>query len=656
MNVTELARHLRVSPQELRDTLPRIGFDIGQRAIKIDQRLAQRIIKEWPRLVRELKNREERERRQEEAVAAARAEQRVAKIGSVVTIKDLANGFGLPVNRILAELMKNGIFASLNEKIDADTAMIIGSELGIEVVVENAADNKNDEVDLLEESRRNQGDQDGLEVRPPVIVVMGHVDHGKTKLLDAIRTTDVVATEAGGITQHIGAYQITRKGKVVTFIDTPGHEAFTAMRKRGARVADLAILVVAADDGVKPQTVEAYRIIEEAKIPFVVAINKIDKPEANIEKAKQELANQLNLLPEDWGGKVVTCPISAKQRLGIEDLLDTILLLADLEESNRLANPGLEAIGTIVESHVNKSEGPVATVLVQNGTLKIGDTLICNEQYYGHVRALKNYRGQNIEQAGPSTPVKIIGLKATPEIGDVVRVGQADRSNKVKAAAKGHNQAITRVQDNGSFGGKTINLIVKTDVFGSGEAIEESLLKLNNEEVAVRIIHRSLGNITEGDITRAEANQARVIGFNVKASAQVEDLARGKEVVIEQYEIIYDLINKIKKEMQDLMQPEIKRVDLGRLKVLAVFRFEGDGQVVGGKVLDGSIKADCQLEIVRNKEIVGQGKLLKLQSGRQDVSEILVDQEGGLQVGSQTIVEVGDILQAYREDKLFKKM
>lgn len=656
MNVTELARHLRVSPQELRDTLPRIGFDIGQRAIKIDQRLAQRIIKEWPRLVRELKNREERERRQEEAVAAARAEQRVAKIGSVVTIKDLANSFGLPVNRILVELMKNGIFAALNERIDADTAIIIGSELGIEVVVENAADNKNNEVDLLEESRRNQGDQDSLEVRPPVIVVMGHVDHGKTKLLDAIRTTDVVATEAGGITQHIGAYQITRKGKVVTFIDTPGHEAFTAMRKRGVRVADLAILVVAADDGVKPQTVEAYRIIEEAKIPFIVAINKIDKPEANIEKAKQELANQLNLLPEDWGGKVVTCPISAKQRLGIEDLLDTILLLADLEENNRLANPKLEAIGTIVESHVNKSEGPVATVLVQNGTLKISDTLICNEQYYGHVRALKNYRGQSIEQAGPSTPIKIIGLKATPEIGDIVRVGQADRSNKVKTAAKGHNQAITRVQDNGLFGGKTINLIVKTDVFGSGEAIEESLLKLNNEEVAVRIIHRSLGNITEGDIIRAEANQARVIGFNVKASAQVEDLARGKEVVIEQYEIIYDLINKIKKEMQNLMQPEIKRVDLGRLKVLAVFRFESDGQVVGGKVLDGSIKVDCQLEIVRNKEIIGQGKLLKLQSGRQDVSEILVDQEGGLQVDSQTIVEVGDILQAYREDKLFKKM
>jgi len=656
MNVTELARHLRVSPQELRDMLPRIGFDIGQRAIKIDQRLAQRIIREWPRLVRELKNREERERQQEEAVAIARAEQRVAKIGSVVTIKDLANAFGLPVNRILAELMKNGIFASLNEKIDADTAMIIGSELGIEVVVENEAANKKSDVDLLEEVKQTQAKQGGLSVRPPVIVVMGHVDHGKTKLLDAIRTTDVVATEAGGITQHIGAYQITRKGKVVTFIDTPGHEAFTAMRKRGAKVADLAILVVAADDGVKPQTVEAYRIIEEAKIPFVVAINKIDKPEANIEKAKQELANQLNLLPEDWGGKIVICPISAKQGLGIEDLLDTILLLADMEEGSRMANPASEAIGTIVESHVNKSEGPVATVLVQNGTLRVGDTLICNDQYYGRVRALKNYRGQAIEEAGPSTPVKIIGLKATPEIGDVVRVGQAERSNKVKIAAKGHNQAITRIQDNNSFNGKTVNLIVKTDVFGSGEAIEESLLKLNNEEVAVRIIHRSLGNITEGDIVRAEANQARIIGFNVRISAPVEDLAREKGVVIEKYQIIYDLINKVKKEMQDLMQPEIKRVDLGRMKLLAIFRHDGDDQVVGGKVLDGSIKSESLVDVIRGKELIGHGKLLKLQSGKQDVNEISVDQEGGLQVNSQTVLEVGDILQAYREDKIFKKM
>lgn len=654
MNVTELARHLRVSPQELRDTLPKIGFDIGQRAIKIDQRLAQRIIKEWPRLVRELKNREERERRQEEAIAAARAEKRTAKISSIVTIKDLANVFNLPVNRILTELMKNGIFASLNEKIDADTAMIIGSELGIEVVVDN--EDQNQEVDIIATIKQEQADQEGLEVRSPVIVVMGHVDHGKTKLLDAIRTTDVVATEAGGITQHIGAYQITRKDKKVTFIDTPGHEAFTAMRKRGAKVADLAILVVAADDGIKPQTVEAYRIIEEAKIPFVVAVNKIDKPEANLEKVKQELASQLNLLAEDWGGKVVICPISARDGIGIEELLDTILLLADLEENNRLANPKAEAVGTIIESHVNKSEGPVATVLVQNGTLRIGDTLICNDQYYGHVRALKNYRGLNIEEAGPSTPVKIIGLKATPEIGDVVKVGEADRSNKVKAIAKGQNQAITRIQDNGSFNGQTINLIIKSDVFGSGEAIEESLLKLNNEEVAVRIIHRSLGNIAEGDINRAEANQAKVIGFNVKTTPQVEDLARGKNVKIEKYQIIYDLIDDIRKEMQDLMKPEIRRTDLGRIKLLAVFKQNGREQIVGGRVLDGSVEMNTLFELIREKENIGAGKLVKLQSGKLDVKEVQENQECGLQIESDETLLAGDILKVYREDKIFKKM
>jgi len=336
--------------------------------------------------------------------------------------------------------------------------------------------------------------------------------------------------------------------------------------------------------------------------------------------------------------------------------VDTILLLADIEENNRLANPKTDAVGTIIESHVDKSEGPVATVLVQNGTLRIGDDLICNDQYYGHVRALKNYRGLSIEEAGPSTPVKIIGLKATPEIGDVVKVGQADRSNKVKTIAKGQNQAITRIQDGNSFTGQTINLIIKTDVFGSGEAIEESLLKLNNEEVAVRIIHRSLGNIAEGDITRAEANQAKVIGFNVKTTAQVEDLAREKNVTIEKYQIIYDLIDDIRKEMQSLMKPEIRRTDLGRVKLLAVFKQEGAEQIVGGRVLDGSIQSDCLFELIREKENVGEGKLIKLQSGKLDVKEVQENQECGLQINSDDVLMVGDILKVYREDKIFKKM
>jgi len=655
MNITELARRLRVSPQELKDTLPKIGFDIGQRAIKIDQYLAQRIIREWPRLTRELKNREERERQQEEVVANARAEKRVAKIGAVITVKDLAVSFGLPVNYILAELMKNGIFASLNEKIDIDTATIIGSELGIEVVPASGQVIDNNEISLSE-TREKISNSNNLIVRPPVIVVMGHVDHGKTKLLDAIRLTDVVATEAGGITQHIGAYQITRKDRIVTFVDTPGHEAFTAMRKRGARVADLAILVVAADDGIKPQTIEAYRIIQENKMPFIVAINKIDKAEANIEKVKQELANELGLVPEEWGGKTTICLVSAKYSQGIDELLDTILLLADINAEDRLADPLAEAVGTIIESHVDKSEGPVATILVHNGTLRVGDNLMCNQQYYGKVRALKNYRGQSIKDAGPSTPVKVIGLKATPEIGDVVKVELLERGDKTRTVAKKQNQAITKIQDNNSFQGTVINLLIKTDVYGSGEAIEDSLLKLNNEEIAVRIIYRGLGNITEGDVIRAAANQARIIGFNVGVSAQVEDLAREKEVVIERYQIIYDLINKVRQDMQALMKPEIRRIDLGQVKILAIFKQGGAVQIVGGKVIEGNISRDNLLEIIRNGETIGQGKLTQLQAGRQEVKEVAINQECGLQIESPNALNVGDILQIYREEQIFKKV
>ena len=655
MNITELARRLRVSPKELKDTLPKIGFDIGQRAIKIDQYLAQRIIREWPRLTRELKNREERERQQEEVVANARAEKRVAKIGAVITVKDLAVSFGLPVNYILAELMKNGIFASLNEKIDIDTATIIGSELGIEVVPASGQVIDNNEISLSE-TREKISNSNNLIVRPPVIVVMGHVDHGKTKLLDAIRLTDVVATEAGGITQHIGAYQITRKDRIVTFVDTPGHEAFTAMRKRGARVADLAILVVAADDGIKPQTIEAYRIIQENKMPFIVAINKIDKAEANIEKVKQELANELGLVPEEWGGKTTICLVSAKYSQGIDELLDTILLLADINAEDRLADPLAEAVGTIIESHVDKSEGPVATILVHNGTLRVGDNLMCNQQYYGKVRALKNYRGQSIKDAGPSTPVKVIGLKATPEIGDVVKVELLERGDKTRTVAKKQNQAITKIQDNNSFQGTVINLLIKTDVYGSGEAIEDSLLKLNNEEIAVRIIYRGLGNITEGDVIRAAANQARIIGFNVGVSAQVEDLAREKEVVIERYQIIYDLINKVRQDMQALMKPEIRRIDLGQVKILAIFKQGGAVQIVGGKVIEGNISRDNLLEIIRNGETIGQGKLTQLQAGRQEVKDVAINQECGLQIESPNALNVGDILQIYREEQIFKKV
>jgi len=331
-------------------------------------------------------------------------------------------------------------------------------------------------------------------------------------------------------------------------------------------------------------------------------------------------------------------------------------LLADINAEDRLADPLAEAVGTIIESHVDKSEGPVATILVHNGTLRVGDNLMCNQQYYGKVRALKNYRGQSIKDAGPSTPVKVIGLKATPEIGDVVKVELIERGDKTRTVAKKQNQAITKIQDNNSFQGTAINLLIKTDVYGSGEAIEDSLLKLNNEEIAVRIIYRGLGNITEGDVIRAAANQARIIGFNVGVSAQVEDLAREKEVVIERYQIIYDLINKVRQDMQALMKPEIRRIDLGQVKILAIFKQGGAVQIVGGKVIEGNISRDNLLEIIRNGETIGQGKLTQLQAGRQEVKDVAINQECGLQIESPNVLNVGDILQIYREEQIFKKV
>ncbi|MBU2007558.1 translation initiation factor IF-2 N-terminal domain-containing protein [Patescibacteria group bacterium] len=441
MNVTELARILKVLTQELRDKLPLIGFDIGQKAIKIDNVTAQKIIREWPILIKQLEAKQQAEKKQEVATATGVTEKPKIKIPKFITVRDFSITTGLPINKILSELMKNGIFSSLNEKIDFDTAAIIGQDLGLNIVQAEENEEKDQgESDILKQIL-NQENQVDLISRAPIIVVMGHVDHGKTKLLDAIRQTDVVASEAGGITQHIGAYQIVHKNKPITFIDTPGHEAFTAMRNRGAKIADIAILVIAADDGIKPQTVEAYRIIEAAKIPFIVAINKIDKQEANIDMVKRELGEQLNIIPEDWGGKTVCLPISAKNNIGISELLDMLLLISDVEEKNIKANPKASASGTIIESHIDRGQGSVATVLIQNGTLKIGDSMIFNGLFYGKVRALENYIGKNVEQAPPSIPVKIIGLKIAPEVGDIMQIGQGKKIKTSKIFSRANEAA-----------------------------------------------------------------------------------------------------------------------------------------------------------------------------------------------------------------------
>ncbi|MDP2736640.1 MAG: translation initiation factor IF-2 [bacterium] len=652
MNITELARILKVVTQELRDKLPLMGFDIGQKAIKVDNVTAQRIIREWPILIKQLAAKEQAAKKEETANPAVITEKKEIKIPSFISVRDFSNITDYPINKILSELMKNGIFSSLNEKIDFDTAAIIGADFGLNIVPaeESETKNENKSDDTLKQvlSQENQID---LITRAPIIVVMGHVDHGKTKLLDAIRKTDVVAGEAGGITQHIGAYQIMHKDKPITFIDTPGHEAFTAMRNRGARIADIAILVVAADDGVKPQTVEAFRIIEAAKIPLVVAINKIDKPEANIDMVKRELGEQLNIVPEDWGGKTVCLPISAKNNLGLSELLDMLLLTAEMEAKNIQANPSASASGTIIESHIDRGQGPVATILIQNGTLRVGDPMTFNGMSYGKVRALEDYTGKNVKEALPSMPVKIIGLKMAPVVGDIMQIGQGEKIKASKIFSRSSEKAKPAEEKKAAADVKNINILIKSDVLGSGEAIEGSLAKIDQEEVKINIIAKGLGNITEGDIERAHGSKAKILGFNVKLTPQAEKLARENNVEIKGYKIIYELINDLKAEVDSLIVSKMVRADLGRMKVLAIFRTEKSSQIVGGKVLDGKIEANASIEVMRDKQIMAEGKLAKLQIAKQDVSVVDVNQECGINFEGKPVIQVDDILQFYKMEK-----
>lgn len=657
MNITELARILRISPQELRDLLPQMGFAIGQKAIKVDNNTAKKIMREWPSLRREWEQRKAAEmvKKQNEVLPK---EVKTIHIPNVITVRSYAELAGIPVNRVLAELMKNGVFTSINEKIDFDTAAIVGANLNLDVqeATENLETESKEDKKLetiLAEEKKND-----LQNRPPVIVVMGHVDHGKTRLLDYIRSANVVAGEAGGITQHIGAYQIVRNGEAITFIDTPGHEAFTAMRSRGAKVADIAILVVAADDGVKQQTIEAFRIIEAAKIPYLVAINKIDKEAADINRVKQELSTQLNITPEDWGGKIICSPISALEGTGINEMLDMVLLLSETESSNLRANPDSAAAGTVVESNVDKTVGPLATLLVQNGTLRIGDQLCFNGVVYGKVKSLKDYKGEEVESAGPSMPVKILGLKISPAVGDILTVGEGEKVkfSKIRANVQSGTANVTSSDESKDENIPKVNVILKTDFLGSAEAIEESLMKLNNEKVKVKVISRGLGYITEGDIKRAEDSGAKVLGFNVKMTPAIEILARERQVTIKMYSIIYDLIKYVKEEMQLLVKPEINRIDLGRLKILAVFRTEAESQIVGGKVLDGVVRNNSFVDVKRGDDFIVSGNITQLQAGKQDVKEVEQDVECGVKYEGKPLIMEGDILCFYQEEKIIDKI
>ncbi len=662
MNITELARRLRVAPNVLLELLPKMGFDIGKRAIKVDPRTAQRIIREWKIKIADL----ERQQQQEKAKAEKlqRMEQQTAPIilPAFIVVREFAERLSLPVTSVIKELMRQGILATVNEMIDYETASIIAQDLGFRTQAEeetkSSVEKELEKLTSVAPVARGAVDEAGLQPRPPVVVVMGHIDHGKTKLLDAIRKTHVMEHEHGGITQHIGAYHIELRDRGITFIDTPGHEAFMSMRARGARIADIAILVVAADDGVKPQTLEAIQIIKGAELPMVVAINKIDKPDANIDKTKKELADH-GVLSEEWGGKIPTVPISAKDGKGITELLEMILLVADLSQDKLRATPGAEARGTIIESRIDKREGVVATILVQDGTLRRNDPLVINGMLYGKVRLMRDDRGEVLESAGPSSPVRILGFKVAPTVGDIVEATQVserlEKANQTTDRSKQLLDAFARVGSREpSASGKThvIPLVIKADVLGSLEAILSEIQKLEHAEVALQVIGRGLGALTDADIIRARDTGALAIGFNVNALPTAQHLAREEKVPIRSYTVIYQLLDDLKLEMESKLAPEIKKIPLGTIHVIKCFTHTGRLYTVGARVMEGRVVPKDVVDILRAGVSIGRGTVAGLQKGKEATKEVGSGQECGIRVDTRVEVMEGDQLIPYREEKV----
>ncbi|MEI7512700.1 MAG: translation initiation factor IF-2 [Candidatus Uhrbacteria bacterium] len=668
MNVTELARRLRITPQQLLAKLPELGFDIGARAIKVDDRTADQIYKKWLENARRERLREQLVRQNAVGERPVGAPKMDIKLPAVISVRDFAGKMELPVTRVIQQLMKAGILASQNERIDYTTASIIADELGFKVTPESADEKEMEKTlqseDRLKEIMTTQGSTN-LQERAPVVVVMGHVDHGKTRTLDAIRKTNVMEGESGGITQHIGAYQVENKGKKLTFIDTPGHEAFTVMRSRGAKVADVAILVVAADDGVQPQTKEAINIIQAAKLPFVVALNKIDKSDADPNRVMGQLA-ECGVTVEEWGGKTPMARISAKTGQGVEDLLDLILLVVEVERENIMSNPDAHAAGTVIESHVDKGEGPVATAIIQNGTLHRNDWLGIAGTAYGRVRMMRDWNGKALEVAVPGTPVKILGFKIAPAVGDILEVPEDPKSleqNKQKNTKRQVVETMTATKqqpveaEEGAVKKVMLNVVLKTDVLGSLEAILGMLEKVKHEMVGVEVIQKGLGNVTESDVERAaNAKPSVVYGFSVMTPMPVAASARDKNVEVKNYKIIYDLFDDVVARLNALLPQEKIITELGSGEVAAIFRTEPNRMVVGMRVKTGKLAAEARVRIFRNDEIIGDGIIETLQNGKSTAKEVSAGIECGLSYKGKIKLMAGDRLDAYTEESKARKI
>jgi translation initiation factor IF-2 len=577
------------------------------------------------------------------------------ELPSSIVIRDLAQQIGKSPIEIIKKLMTNGVMATINQPVDFDTAAIVVAEYGFEAVLEAVEEVKKEETGEVPLWRQLIAKEDSaaLKNRAPVVTILGHVDHGKTSLLDVIRSEHVAEGEAGGITQHIGAYQAEQKGRLITFLDTPGHAAFTSMRARGAQGADIVILVVAADDGVMPQTREAIAHAKAARVPIIVALNKIDKPNANPERVKQQLA-ELELVPDEWGGSTMIIPVSAKQRQGIDDLLEAALLVADNTEIR--ANPNGKVIGTVIEAELDKSKGTIATLLVQNGTLQAGDLVVAGT-FYGKLRALSDYKGKPVKKAGPSTPVAVMGLNGVPSAGDVFQVVDSEKeardivNGRLDAAKARTNEKKVSLEDvfaNFKAGeAKDLNLIIKADVQGSLEPVVGELEKLGKGEIGLKILHAETGNIGENDVMLASASHAIIIGFNVQADVAARRLAEKEGVSIRLYEIIYRMTEDIEKALKGMLEPEIVERVLGHAQVLAVFSASKLGKVAGCKVLDGELRRNARIRLTRGADTLYEGELASLRHEKEDVREVRTGFECGVGFKNFSNIQVGDQLVCY---------
>lgn len=676
IRVYELAKELNISSKDLIELLmDEFNIEVKNHMSVIEDEDAElikellgnqdsdaksEVVEEYEMIADEEANKGAKKKKKNKKDSKSNAEQTevetVVEIGETITVKELAEKLKKPTAEVIKTLIFTGVMAGINQEIDFETAEKVCDKY--EVLI--AKKEETAELDVLE---MEEDKEENLQKRPPIVTVMGHVDHGKTSLLDAIRKAKVTATEAGGITQHIGAYTVNVNGEEITFLDTPGHEAFTAMRARGAQITDVVILVVAADDGIMPQTKEAISHCKAADVPMVVAINKIDRPGANIDKVKQELT-EYGLVAEDWGGDTICVPVSAKQGEGISTLLEMVLLTAEMLELK--ANPDRKAKGTVIEAKLDKGRGAVASLLVQNGTLHVGDSILVGSTY-GRIRAMFDDTGKKIKSAGPSIPVEILGLSEVPAAGD--------RFNQVKDEKTARNMAEIRKQKEkteslnarhrvsledlysqikeGTV--KELDIIVKADVQGSVEAIRQSLEKLSTDDVKVRVIHGGVGAITETDITLATASNAIVIGFNVRPDTNAVNAAEKEGVDVKTYRIIYDAIEDVKSAMIGMLEPEYKEVVLGKAEVRETYKISSVGTIAGAYVLDGKITRNSDVRIIRDGIVIFESTLASLKRFKDDAKEVRSGYECGLSVEKFNDIKEGDIIEAYTMEAIERK-